>query len=83
MTLAAKRDREKGHSTVTVSQEEMEQLTRRVKMLDDRLDKLDSIVTTLVERVMRAPLTLELTCPKCSQQIEINLTSNTRLRGGI
>ena len=83
MTLAAKRDREKGHSPVTVTQEETEQLTRRVKMLDDRLDKLDSIVTTLVERVTRAPITLELTCPKCSQQIEINLTSNTRLRGGI
>ena len=82
MTLSAKKDREKAHGSVTLSQEEMEQLTRRVKLLDDRLDKLDSIVTTLVERVMRAPLTLELTCPKCSQQIEINITGNTRLRGG-
>ena len=83
MTLAAKKDKERAHGAVTLSQEEMEQLTRRVKLLDDRLDKLDSIVTTLVERVMRAPLTLELTCPKCSQQSEINITSNTRLRGGI
>ncbi len=83
MILAAKRDKEKGHGNVTLSHEEMEQLTRRVKMLDDRLDKLDSIVTSLVERVMRAPVTLELTCPKCANQIEINITSNTRLRGGI
>jgi hypothetical protein len=81
--LAPKRDGERSHGAAAVSKEEIEQLARRVKMLDDRLDKLDSIVTTLVERVMRAPLTLELTCPKCSQQIEINLTSNTRLRGGI
>jgi len=53
-----------------------------VKMLDDRLDNLDSIVTTLVQRVMEKPLTIELTCPKCSQQIEINITSSTRMRGG-
>lgn len=61
---------------------EMDQLNRRVKMLDDRLDNLDSIVTTLVQRVMEKPLTIELTCPKCSQQIEINITSSTRMRGG-
>lgn len=61
---------------------EVEQLHRRVKMLDDRLDNLDSIVTTLVQRVMEKPLTIELTCPKCSQQIEINITSSTRMRGG-
>ncbi len=61
---------------------ELDQLTRRVKMLDDRLDNLDSIVTTLVQRVMEKPLTIELTCPKCSQQIEINITSSTRMRGG-
>lgn len=61
---------------------EMEQINRRVKMLDDRLDNLDSIVTTLVQRVMEKPLTIELTCPKCSQQIEINITSSTRMRGG-
>ncbi len=61
---------------------EIEQLGRRVKMLDDRLDNLDSIVTTLVQRVMEKPLTIELTCPKCSQQIEINITSSTRMRGG-
>jgi RNAse (barnase) inhibitor barstar len=61
---------------------EMEQLSRRVKMLDERLDNLDSIVTTLVQRVMEKPLTIELTCPKCSQQIEVNITSTIRMRGG-
>jgi RNAse (barnase) inhibitor barstar len=74
--------RERGQDTAAQSRSEIEQISRRVKMLDDRLDNLDSIVTTLVQRVMEKPLTIELTCPKCSQQIEINITSSTRLRGG-
>jgi hypothetical protein len=79
--LADKRERGADNNP-SESRVEMEQLSRRVKMLDDRLDNLDSIVTTLVQRVMEKPLTIELTCPKCSQQIEVNITSSTRLRGG-
>lgn len=75
--------RERGADAPGHSKAELEQLTRRVKMLDDRLDNLDSIVTTLVQRVMDKPLTIELTCPKCSQLIEVSITSSTRLRGGL
>lgn len=74
--------RERNTDNAGQARSEIEQLNRRVKMLDDRLDNLDSIVTTLVQRVMEKPLTIELTCPKCSHQIEVNITSSTRLRGG-
>jgi hypothetical protein len=57
------------------------QLVKRLDMLDDRLDNMDSIVTSLVERVMARPLVVEVTCPKCGQTIEINVTSGVRLRG--
>ena len=80
--MADQRGRNKGAQGVSQDHGEVEQLARRVKMLDDRLDNLDSIVTTLVQRVMEKPLTIELTCPKCSQQIEINVTSSSRMRGG-
>lgn len=80
--MADQRGRNKGAQGVSQDHAEVEQLARRVKMLDDRLDNLDSIVTTLVQRVMEKPLTIELTCPKCSQQIEINVTSSSRMRGG-
>ncbi len=80
--MADKREQDKGGHNSVLSKADIEQLNRRVKMLDDRLDNLDSIVTTLVQRVMEKPLTIELTCPKCSQQIEINITSSTRMRGG-
>ncbi len=80
--LAPKQDRDRSAGSASQAHEEVEQLIRRVKMLDDRLDNLDSIVTSLVQRVMDKPVTIELTCPKCSQQLEINITSTMRMRGG-
>jgi tetrahydromethanopterin S-methyltransferase subunit G len=57
------------------------QLIKRLDMLDERLDNMDSIVTSLIERVMARPLVIEVTCPNCGQTIEINVTSGVRLRG--
>jgi hypothetical protein len=56
----------------------MEQLERRLEMLDQRLDNIDSIVTALVERVMKQPVTIELTCPKCGSTVQIMLTSSAK-----
>jgi hypothetical protein len=50
-------------------------------MLDERLDNIDSIVTSLVERVMGRPLLIEVICPNCGQTVQINVTSGVRLRG--
>ena len=57
------------------------QLIKRLDMLDERLDNMDSIVTSLVERVMARPLVMEVTCPNCGQIIRVNITSGVRLRG--
>ncbi len=51
--------------------ENMERLKRRLDMLDERLDNIDSVVTALVERVMKQPIALNITCPKCGKNIEI------------
>jgi tetrahydromethanopterin S-methyltransferase subunit G len=56
------------------------QLIKRLDMLDERLDNIDSIVTSLVERVMGRPLLIEVTCPNCGQTVQINVTSGVRLR---
>ena len=42
-------------------------------MLDKRLDNVDSIVSAVAERVMRQPITLNITCPRCGNKIEIAL----------
>ncbi len=48
-----------------------ERIERRLDMLDDRLDNIDSTVSAIVERVMSQAVTLNLTCPKCGKNIEI------------
>lgn len=68
-------------ATQATSELAIEQLSKRLEMLDARLDNLDSVMTSLVERVMDKPLTLEVVCPKCGQPIEINITSSVRMRG--
>jgi len=57
---------------------EQEQLEKRVEMLDQRLDNIDSVVTALVERVMSQPVTIEVTCPKCGNVVKITLTSSVK-----
>ena len=57
----------------------MDQLEKRLEMLDQRLDNIDSIVTALVERVMKQPVTMEMICPKCGSRMQIMLTSSTKV----
>ena len=59
---------------------DIEQMNRQLRILDERLDNMDSVITSLVQRVMHQPLTLEISCPKCGQIIQINITSNARLK---
>ena len=60
---------------------EPEKLEKRLEMLDQRLDNIDSVVTALVERIMRQPVTIDVTCPKCGSAVQIMLTSNTKVAG--
>lgn len=47
-------------------------------MLDQRLDNIDSIVTAVAERVMRQPITLNITCPHCHKDIEITIIGSEK-----
>jgi tRNA(Ser,Leu) C12 N-acetylase TAN1 len=51
----------------------IEQLRKRLDMLDQRLDNIDSIVTAVAERVMKQPATFIITCANCGHSIEIAL----------
>jgi tetrahydromethanopterin S-methyltransferase subunit G len=75
----ASQDRAKPGKQVSPDRD-MAQLMKRLDMLDDRLDNIDSIVTSLVERVMGRPLLMEVTCPNCGQTVQISVTSGVRLR---
>ena len=65
-------------------QEQMQdvgQLKRRLDMLDQRLDNIDSVVTAVVERVMNQPIALNITCPDCGKNIEIAIIGSQKPRG--
>lgn len=57
---------------------DMAQAKRRLDMFDQRLDNIDSVVTALVERIMKQPLTINMTCPHCGRNIEVSLIGNQK-----
>ena len=58
-------------SKSSVQEQDVEQMKKRLVMLDQRLDSIDSVVTAVVERVMKQPITINVTCPKCGGNLEI------------
>jgi len=64
----------KNNESNSVGQKEaldIEHIKKRLDMLDQRLDNIDSVVTAVVERVMKQPITFNLTCSNCGRKIEI------------
>ena len=69
------------HKTITQGEAlEIERIKKSLDMLDSRLDNLDSIVSAIVERMMKRFITLELTCPHCGRNIEIGLIGSEKLK---
>ncbi len=52
---------------------DMGQIKRQLDMFDQRLDSIDSMLSAVVHRVTSQPVTLNTTCPKCGNNIEISL----------
>ncbi len=64
---------EKESTTAEAQALDIQRISNRLDMLDRRLDNIDSMVTAVAERVMKQPITLNLTCPRCGKNIEIAL----------
>jgi hypothetical protein len=52
---------------------DVEHLRKRLDMLDQRLDNIDSMVTAVAERVMKQPVTFMVSCPNCGSTVEVAL----------
>ncbi len=50
---------------------DIDRIQKRLDMLDQRLDNIDSMVTAVAERVMSQPITLNIVCPHCGKNLEI------------
>lgn len=53
---------------------EVDRIRKRIELLDQRLDNLDTMVTAVVERVMSQPISLSVTCPRCGHVMDIVLS---------
>ena len=70
---------EKDPSVVAEEQaQDIERIKRRLDMLDQRLDNIDSVVTAVAERVLKQPITLNITCPHCGKNVEIAIIGNSK-----
>ncbi len=55
-------------------------MEKRLEMMYKRIDQLDTMVSTLIERVMRQPvITVEVKCPKCGSHVHVAMTGNAKL----
>ncbi len=71
----------KNNKSKLVNQDQMldiERVKRRLDMLDQRLDNIDSMVTAVAERVMSQPIALNITCPNCGKNIEIAIIGSEK-----
>ena len=67
-----------GKPVAKVQEKEVENLKRRLSMLDHRLDDIDSMVSAVIERVMSQPVTIIINCPNCGKNIDVSLIGNKR-----
>ena len=69
------------NSPETLSQSpelDTEDIKRRLDMMDQRLDNIDSIVSAVVERVMNQPLVINITCPHCGKNVEVSVIGSKK-----
>ena len=73
----------KGDDPAGVAEEqaqEVQLIKKRMDLLDQRLDNIDSMVTAVAERVLSQLITVIVTCPHCGKDIEIAVVGNQKPR---
>jgi len=57
---------------------EMDRIKKRMELMDERLDNIDSVLTAVAERIMKQPMSINLSCPHCGKNIEISLVGQQK-----
>ncbi|HJM36929.1 MAG: hypothetical protein QGG15_04545 [Dehalococcoidales bacterium] len=63
-----------------MAEEDLQHLKRRLDLLDQRFDNIDSMVTAVAERVLSQLITINVTCPHCNKDIEIAIMGNRKAK---
>ena len=59
---------------------DLQRLKRRLDILDQRLDNIDSEVTSVAERVLSQLITINITCPHCNKDVEIAMVGSRKAK---
>ena len=73
----------KGDEPTGVAEEQVQDIQhikKRLDVLDQRLDSIDSMVTAVAERVLSQLITLTITCPHCGKDVEIAIVGSQKPR---
>jgi hypothetical protein len=78
--MSDKKEIDKKYEEAEKQLDKLVQMERKLEMMYKRIDQLDTMVSTLIERVMRQPvITIEVTCPKCGSIVHVSMTGNARI----
>ncbi len=58
--------------------EDLERLKQRMELMDERLDNIDSVLSAVAERIMKQPVSINLSCPHCGKNIEVALVGQQK-----
>ena len=57
---------------------DFDRLKQKVEIMDERLDNIDSVLSAVAERIMKQPVTINLSCPHCGKDIEVALVGQQK-----
>lgn len=78
--MSDKKEIEKKYDEAEIELDKIARMERKLEMMYKRIDQLDTMVSTLIERVMRQPvITIEITCPKCGSNVHVSMSGNARI----
>jgi len=78
--MSEKKEIDKRYEEAEKQLDKLAQMEKRLEMMYKRIDQLDTMVSTLIERVMRQPvITIEVTCPKCGSNVHVSMSGNARI----
>ena len=57
---------------------DIDRLQKRLELMDERMDNMDSVLTAVAERIMKQPISITLNCPHCGKNIEISMVGQQK-----
>lgn len=66
--------------TASAIETSLSRLNKRLDMLEGRLDNMDSIISAVVERVMKQTLTVEIVCPHCGHHLQATIVGAVKMK---